>query len=425
MSRHLEIFKELAPIPKCSRHTEAMKSYLMGFLERCGAKIACDAHGNILATLGTPKVCLQAHYDMVCIGDTEHLEVLEEDGFLRAKNSSLGADNCIGISYMLALLESGCEGEYLFTNDEEIGLIGAKALELSIASKLLINLDTEREKDISLGCAGGFDIEALLRPETKKLKGEYNLYELTTVGFQGGHSGFDIHRGIQNAIIEGVREVLAKKLSVLALEGGEKPNSIPCTFKVTVAAKTKPKLSSIFTVKKIGTAKNPKIFTNESLCETILCIHSGVYDYDDRFDVVSKSLNLSIIKQKESLFHFVLMGRANSNEALFAHLESTRILLKKLGFKKIRTTDRYPAWKPEITETTEKIKQLIVAEIHDAEYKVIHAGFECGVLLDKFPGITALSIGPNIHNPHSLREKVEIASSIRIYGVLEKIIKSL
>jgi len=118
------------------------------------------------------------------------------------------------------------------------------------------------------------------------------------------------------------------------------------------------------------------------------------------------------------------MGRANSNEDLEQHLKRTVILLKNLGFKNIKTSDRYPAWKPEINEITEKIKKIVIEEIPEAEYKVIHAGFECGVLLDKFPGVSAVSIGPNIHNPHSLRERVEIASSIRVYGILAKIMDS-
>ena len=205
----LETFHNLCTIPHCSFHTQDMFVYLCTTLKDKGYEVQSDEAKNIYAKKGNPKICLQSHYDMVCVGDsTQHkgVKTIEKDGFLYAQNSSLGADNGIGIACMLT--QNASDIELLFTNDEEVGMIGANALSMGISSHLLLNLDSEDLNEIVLGCAGGADIECsinlkpFLQPIKTLLKNYPYIYHITSRGFNGGYSGINIHKNIENAIVE-------------------------------------------------------------------------------------------------------------------------------------------------------------------------------------------------------------------------------
>ena len=183
-----------------------MRECLADFARSHGCEVSIDEVGNIHAIKGEPKICLQSHYDMVCMGDAPNIKIrYDDDGFMRAHNSSLGADNGIGVAIMMQMLGEFKNIECLFTNDEEVGLIGANGFKGQLISKKLLNLDSEDDNEVIIGCAGGINVFAAMNVRDKhEAQGE--LYEVRVSGDPGGHSGNEIHKDIPNAI-----KILVKK----------------------------------------------------------------------------------------------------------------------------------------------------------------------------------------------------------------------
>lgn len=428
MASPLEIFKEIAKIPKCSKNASQMRDYIVRFGKNLGYECIVDSAQNVLCrTGGAQQVCLQAHYDMVCIGDTQNIELIEKDGFLMAKNSSLGADNCVGAAYMLSLMCERRDLEYLFTADEEIGLIGAKNIEIVINSKYVINTDTENEEDIAIGCAGGYLLEADFVLDFEDLGEERNIYRLKTKNFSGGHSGFDAHKGIKNAIKEcGFFLKSLQNPKIISFDGGEKLNSIPKDVEVVFALdrKLQDYDREMFEIEQIE-AINRKVYANsQKLIDILLALPSGVLGFDEEFSAISDSINLAMIKPFDNRLKLTFMGRANTNLAIQKNLLSMRSMLSLFGFEEIVTVDVYSAWEAEKSEFALSVQKIFKESLGKGEFRSVHAGFECGVLKEKFPWIEVVSIGPNIYNPHSLWERVEIASLERVFEALKKVIDS-
>jgi len=326
---------------------------------------------------------------MVCVG-TRNIEIIEENGWLRAKNSSLGADNGIGVAIMLMFISQKRDFEFLFTNDEEIGLIGASQLDLDLESKYLLNLDSEDE-NIYIGCAGGVDVIVSYPKSLKKVYGTKG--ELIINGLPGGHSGVDIDKNIPNAIVE----LLKRIKNTSFLKGGERRNSIPVS------------------------AKSLEIFEGNEEFEVyddkylhfLKGLPHGVLEFDFKYKVPSISVNFALIDG----FEVVLSARANSNEKL---KEVKEYILSKTKGANVKFEGEYPAWEPEENEFS-----LLLREISGNNLKVIHAGLECAVLKNKFPEIKMASYGPIIENPHSIRERVKIDSIKNVLNVLEKLFERM
>jgi len=221
MREVIEIFKQIVKIPHCSGNTKKLKEFIKNYALNEGFEVFEDDAGNLLAKQKKPILTLQSHMDMVCVGDAPNIEIIEENGWIRAKNSSLGADNGIGIAIMLYLMKKYKNIEYLFTNDEEIGLIGAKHLKLNLNSSYLLNLDSEDDEYLIVGCAGGVDVKIEYPIKKEKIKGV--LGKISIENLPGGHSGIDIDKNIPNAIIE----LLKKVKNISFIKGGERRNSIP------------------------------------------------------------------------------------------------------------------------------------------------------------------------------------------------------
>ena len=392
MGNVLEIFKKLTKIPHCSGNTEKMKEFLIEWIKQCGYEYKVDGAGNVLAYKNAPVLCLQSHYDMVCVGDAPKIEMVEGNGWLKAENSSLGADNGIGVAIMLDLMQKYDDLEFLFTNDEEIGLIGAFNLDLEIKSKYLLNLDSEDE-NIYIGCAGGVDAIVTYPVEYEKFRGY--CAEVQIEKLPGGHSGVDIDKDIPNAITE----LLKRVKNICCIKGGERRNSIPSNAYARMN----------FASKK---GEEIKIIANDYI-EFLKKLPHGVLEYDFEFQVVSKSVNFAMIENET----VILSLRANSNEKL---KEVKEYIKEKCTGAEIVFEGEYPAWKPEITKLAEILKSIM-----NSEFKVIHAGLECAVLKDKYPNVHMASIGPVIENPHSVNEKVNIESVNKIYNVVNELIGML
>ena len=385
----LRIFEKLTKIPHCSGNTKEMRDFIVSWAENFGYEVKTDKVGNILASLGN-KLCLQSHYDMVCVGSAPNIEVIKEDDWLKAKNSSLGADNGIGVAIMLYFISKKYPLEFLFTNDEEIGLIGAFNLELNIKSPYLLNLDSEDE-NIYIGCAGGVDCKITYPKLIKKVYGTKG--EIKIGSLPGGHSGIDIDKNIPNAIIE----LLKRVQNTAFLRGGERRNSIPV---------------SAVSYEVFDGSEEIEVYDDKYI-HFLKELPHGVLEFDFKYKIPSKSVNFALLNG----FNAVLSARANSNEKL---KEIKEYILSKTKGAEVEFEGEYPAWEAEENEFSQMLK-----EITKSEFKVIHAGLECAVLKKKFPEVKMASYGPLIENPHSVRERVKISSVKKVLENLEQIIRRI
>ena len=386
----IDIFKKITQIPHCSSNTKKLQEFIEDYAKNMGFMVFKDSYGNILAYKKTPKLALQSHIDMVCVGDSK-IEIIEENGWLKAKNSSLGADNGIGVAMMLFFMQKYDDIEYLFTNDEEIGLIGAKHLTFKISSPYLLNLDSEDDREIIIGCAGGVDAKIKYPLKKEKIKG--SLGNVSVTGLAGGHSGVDIHKNIPNAIIE----LLYKVESLAYIKGGERRNSIP---------------ANAYAKEVFEGNEEIEIYDNEYL-KFLRKLPHGVLEYDFEFKIPSKSINFALIDENE----IILSARANTNEKLS---EIKEYILSKTFGCEVEFEDEYPAWRPEKSELAIKLQEITKAKLN-----VIHAGLECAILKNKFPNVSMASYGPKIENPHSIRERVKIDSIKKVVKSVDELLQSV
>ena len=315
--RFLGYFEQICSIPHCSYQAQKLGEFLLEFSKSRGFDTKIDENFNIHAIKGKPKICLQAHYDMVCVGEAPKIE-LENDGeFLSAKNSTLGADNGIGLAIIMDIMDEAQDLEVLFTSDEEVGLIGANAFAGEICAPALLNLDSEDDSEVIIGCAGGLLAEfrrefepcelglgELFSPEfepcelglgelfsssvskhfgTGLLSNESshstsaknctqnssnlnaNYYELSCDGLEGGHSGMQIAKNIPNAIKELAHFAKNHGANILAMSGGDRDNAIPTWAKALVSASSKLESKGLVKAKKLDLLGAKELFTK--LCD--------------------------------------------------------------------------------------------------------------------------------------------------------------
>ncbi len=494
----LDIFYHLTTIPHGSKNTNEMANFIEIFAKEHGYEVRLDSVGNILAfkTNTQPKVCYQSHYDMVCVGVAEQklaLNLIKEkkvkngitQTWLKAKDSSLGADNGVGVAIMLYFIKKNVDAEFLFTNDEEIGMIGAKGLEIPIKSNIIINLDSEVLGEITIGCAGGFDLLYKNEFETTDILPNWYYYTLQSKNFAGGHSGLDINNSEfkhQNAILESIKflhDIIKQNkdsisIDIINWQGGEKRNSIPMNSKIVFACKEKiiAQSNNFFTINELKELPNELLDkTNEIFLQTpkgvdfsifyslLTNIKIGVIDTED--SNVQNSLNLSNISFANGKLSLAFMGRANTHALLSSNLDNLKCYLsKRLESQKqdkasIEVNEYYSPWEKQSTDSYDELQSFLTNAIknkdilkqetqnfnnilymmYESMYDVVdkfnikpkivelHAGLECGILLSKLnqlgsKDIVALSIGPSIRSPHSIREEVWIESAGAVVQIL-------
>ncbi|HED7866640.1 TPA: M20/M25/M40 family metallo-hydrolase [Campylobacter coli] len=419
MQNVIENFKNLCKIPHCSYQTEQMKEFLSSYAKDKGFKVSIDKAGNIHAIKGNPKICLQSHYDMVCMGEAPKVEVYEENGFLRAKNSSLGADNGIGIAIMMSAMAEFENLECLFTNDEEVGLMGVNSLEHTLSSKMLLNLDHESDDEIMIGCAGGVDIEAELSFSTLKARGK--IYELQAQNFKGGHSGINIVRNEKNSIKEMAQFIKENKGKIISFEGGERINSIPKHAKALVHFENEVKGNGWIKCEFKEEGEFEICDQNEKLLNTINAFAHGVRAYDEHLSIVQTSINLATLKMENQQIKFTLFARSNILDGLKQIEFETMEFFKAFGYK-VRSFNFYPPWEGKANALSDKVLKALKKVSPKARVSAIHAGLECGII-EKKQKLLCASIGPNIHNPHSTDEHCEITSVEKISRVVFEVLK--
>ena len=300
--RFLGYFEQICSIPHCSYQAQKLGEFLLEFSKSRGFDTKIDESFNIHAIKGKPKICLQAHYDMVCVGEAPKIE-LENDGeFLSAKNSTLGADNGIGLAIIMDIMDEAQDLEVLFTSDEEVGLIGANAFAGEICAPALLNLDSEDDSEVIIGCAGALLAEfrrefepcelglgelfsssvsehlstGLLSNESSHSTSaenstqnnsnlNANYYELSCEGLEGGHSGMQIAKNIPNAIKELAHFAKNHGANILAMSGGDRDNAIPTWAKALVSASSKLQSKGLVKAKKLDLLGAKELFAK--LCD--------------------------------------------------------------------------------------------------------------------------------------------------------------
>jgi dipeptidase D len=469
-----DIFAKICSIPHPSYHEEALAKHIVEWAQKKGIHAERDEVGNILlrkpATKGMENrkaVALQAHLDMVPQknNDTVHdftkdpIQPFIEDGWVKARGTTLGADNGIGLASALAVLadESVEHGplEVLLTMTEETGMAGAFGLQPNwLQSEILINTDSETEGEIYMGCAGGIDFTATLPLSREAVPAGFTTLKLTLKGLKGGHSGADIHLGLGNASKLLVR-FLSEHADTLGLRlldftGGTLRNAIPREAIATLAiaadkadalkaaaqeflATIQFELSAV--EKKIAfvveaAESTAKALSKDSQGKFIALLNAtpnGVIRMsDDVKGVVETSLNVGVVTMKDDEVAINSLIRSlidSGKEYVVSMLNS----LSELAGAKSLAKGSYPGWKPEPSSPV----MTLVRETYETLFSktpnimVIHAGLECGLFKKPYPDMDMVSIGPTITGPHSPDEQVEIASVELYWKLLTALLKAI
>ncbi|HEC81057.1 MAG TPA: aminoacyl-histidine dipeptidase [Thermoplasmatales archaeon] len=467
-------FDEIRKIPRCSKHEEKIREYILDFAEKQGLKTKTDKTGNILvekpATKGMenkPIVVLQGHMDMVCEKNKEVEHDFSKDPIklkidgdkLKADGTTLGADNGVGVAIALAILEDKNlkHGpiEALFTVDEETGLTGAFALESDfLKGRVLLNLDSEDFGVITVGCAGGGDSIITLPVKKQKIENNVEFLTLKVSGLKGGHSGVDIHEQRGNAI-KLLSRILWKakqrcNLYLADVTGGDKHNAIPREATALVAVKKNDEeefekivnsegkniLEEIkpidpgFKVEVEKADERDATFdkkSTETLINLLYALPHGVLAMS--FDIpglVETSTNLAKVRVEGEKVSIAMSSRSSIKSALQATRDRIHAIAS-LAEAEVEEKSAYPGWKPNMNSKLLALAKKVFKDMFNEEAKVeaIHAGLETGIIGEKFPGMDMISIGPTIKHPHSPDEYVEISTVEKFYKYVLKILESL
>lgn len=414
----LEIFEKIAKdIPRCSKNKEPMRDFIVSWAKNAGYTVQTDDMDNILCQKNKPRICLQSHYDMVCVGDVNPIKPIIKDGWMSAENSSLGADNGIGVAMMLAFMEHFVDVEFLFTSDEEIGLIGAKNMGLRISSNKVLNLDSEEEGAIYVACAGGIDISATREYETASVDGDF--YEISLKNLPGGHSGVGIDKKIPNAVIELAKALKSKKALIASFCGGEKRNSIPANASAIACLRDIDGLDE-FEIKPCD--KKNIIDKSAEFLEMISAAPNGVFEMDFELGIPESSANLGLISLGNGKCALTYSLRSMKLREMNNYEEELGSYLSKFGYT-VSKNDFYEPWEWSADEFCIFVKSIYKKYFLNANFKAIHAGLECAALKKHFRDASFASVGPNIEYPHSLKERVEIESVNKTYEAIFEILR--
>ena len=467
--RIFKYFKEICAIPHGSGNMNAIADYCVDFARKHCLKVLRDKADNVIiykdATKGYEKeetVILQGHLDMVCQKDEGVVIDFEKDGldvytdgdYIKAKGTTLGADNGIAVAMILTLLESDTYEhpalEAVFTTDEEVGMIGAMQLDFSaLKGTRMINIDSEDENILTVSCAGGSDFEMRLPLNRHEVKG--TALKLVVRGLQGGHSGVEIDKGRVNANVLMARILnFANKtsdFSLVSADGGDKANAIPAYSQVSVvsdkgedlAVKLKEYAEVIreeikfrepdfeFDVEIEGKGAFDAISSEQKdkIIFALLCAPGGVEEMSVEIEnLVETSLNLGILKtgDKELLMHFAL--RSNKTSALM-FLESKLEVFAGMCSFAVKKFGHYPPWEFKSDSVLQKKYKDVYKAKTGREIKVeaIHAGLECGVFASAISGLDCISVGPQMYDIHTPRERVSMSSVKEVFGIILEVLK--
>jgi dipeptidase D len=474
----LYYFSEISKIPRGSGNEKAISDYLLSFAKEHQLECTQDMANNIImikdATPGyeeEPAIILQGHMDMVCEKQKDNSHDFLKDGiklavdgdYIHAIGTTLGADNGIAVAYIMAMLSDTTlehpRLEAIITTDEEVGMNGAIALDLSnLQGKYLINLDSEEEDCILTSCAGGMRTNCTLPIQRVSGFGKRVLISLS--GMYGGHSGTDIDKNRANAskLLGRLLFELREKdtFGLITMQGGFKDNVIPreASAELFLPGEEEKELEEAFlhikdNITKLMAGLKQEMAASEPLLsfdiedmgnDTYQVLHpvsfekmlfmlinmpNGIQVMSSHIPgFVESSLNLGCLKVEEDTVTFI--DAIRSSIYSYKHFMSNQLkyLINFLGGE-CEEYAEYPSWEYQPNSRLREHYKRIYREHTGKEMRVeaIHAGLECGVISDKLPGIDAISIGPDLFNVHTIEEKMSISSAIRVYQILEKVVK--
>ena len=467
-------FADLNAVPRPSKKEERVIAFMKDFGKSLGLETIEDKVGNVIikkpATKGMEDrkpIVMQSHLDMVHQKnndtkfdfDTQGIEMYVDGDWVRAKGTTLGADNGLGVATIMAILESKDIAhpaiEALFTIDEETGMTGAMGLEGGLLNgEILLNLDTEEDDEIGVGCAGGIDVTATRSYEVEETPEFKTGFKITVKGLNGGHSGMDIHKGLGNAnkimnrlLFDGFENF---GLRISEIDGGSLRNAIPRESNAIVAIdaiheaafisemndlaneikaelKTmEPKLT--IEVSKIETpAAIMDLGVQEGLTRAIYAACNGVYRMSaDIPDLVETSNNIARVIVKDGEVKIGCLTRSSVESSKFDLANMLRATFELTGCE-VEFSGDYPGWTPNMDSAILKVMSKLYKDMNGKEAHVAacHAGLECGILGTNYPKMDMISFGPNIKGAHSPDERAQISSAQKYWKFVLEILKNI
>ncbi len=467
--RVFHYFEQLSAIPRGSENMNEISLYCLEFAKKHSLKAVRDSSNNVIiykeASVGyenSDTVILQGHLDMVCQAEEGYdidflkdgLDIYAEGDFVKARGTSLGADNGIAVAIILSILESDSLAhppiEAVFTTDEEIGMFGAFGLDMSVLKgRRMINLDSEEDDTITVSCAGGSDFRVTV-PYKRETVGGTEI-TVTLKGLKGGHSGVEINAGRVNANILAGRllNYLNKKVdfSIIAINGGDKGNAITLANKIAVCTDNAEEFKNIaegyLEIIKGEIAEREPDFTydisigengehsaivnsvKDNLIFALSCVPNGVIEMSAEIvGLVETSLNLGILSTQEDkiILHHTL--RSNKKSAM-QYLEDRMAALYSAIPCTVENFGHYPPWEYNPNSTLRELYREVYKNQIGKEPKIeaIHAGLECGIFASAIEGLDCIAIGPSIYDVHTSNEKLSISSTERIYNLITELLE--
>ncbi len=467
-------FADLNAVPRPSKKEERVIEFAVNFGKKLGLETITDKVGNVIirkpATVGMEDrkmVVLQGHLDMVHQKnsdtifdfDKEGIKMFVDGDWVKAKGTTLGADNGLGVAAIMAILSSKeiphPAIEALFTIDEETGMTGAIGLEGGVLKgQILLNLDTEEDDEIGMGCAGGVDVTATRTYTEENTPNNTTAFSIAVTGLNGGHSGMDIIKGLGNAnkimnriLFDGFVNF---GLRISEINGGSLRNAIPRESFSSVVIDTISKEPFLFesnqlikTIKEefltlepnlsieIKEISSPKKVMNlgvqEGFIKSIYAALNGVYRMSpDVEGLVETSNNIARIILKEGSIKIGCLTRSSSESNKLDLANSLRSVFELAGFN-VDFSGSYPGWQPNVNSEIVNLVANLYENLHNEKANVAacHAGLECGILGQNYPNIDMVSFGPNIKGAHSPDERAQISSTLKFWKFLKEILKNI
>jgi len=468
-------FAEISRIPRGSKNEAAVSKHVLDAAKKLGLQAKADKLGNVVVRkppsagrLNVRSVALQGHLDMVCEKnkDTVHdflkdpIEIVRKGNVLMANGTTLGADNGIAVATSLAIMEDRSlehgPVELLFTVDEETGLTGAHNLSADfLESRTLLNLDSEQEGALYVGCSGGRDTIGTWKVRFDEATGSMTPVQVRVSGLKGGHSGLDIDKGRGNAIKIMNRALLALEAVGARLaffDGGNKHNAIPreCETVLWIPSKqvaeagkmvddvnatVKSELAGVepdlrVALARMNSRKKCKVLRRSEqvrLLKTIAALPHGVIKMSaDIPGLVETSTNVAVIKTAKDAIKIATSQRSSVASEINDLSRSVSSIFE-LGGARVEHADAYPGWKPDLASPILGVAKSAFRALYgkDPEVKAIHAGLECGIIGERIPGMDMVSLGPTLEAVHSPDEKIFIDTVERFWNFLLEILKGV
>lgn len=469
-----ENFLKIAAVPRPSKKEEKIRAFMLDFGHSLGLETTSDAVGNVIikkpATAGMEDrktIVLQSHIDMVCQKnndvdfdfDTQGIQTyIEDNKFVKAKGTTLGADNGIGVAAIMSVLAAQDIPhpaiEALFTIDEETGMTGAIGLDEKILSgEILLNLDTEDDDELTISCAGGLDVTASKSYAITTLSGDYSSVQVSLKGLIGGHSGGDIQLGRGNSnklLARFLMEALSFDAHLASMQSGSLRNAIPREGNFIISLpkakladllaafeqlKTdilneylpiEPKLS--IDIQEVNLVADVASMTEtKNLTYAVLAAYNGVYRMSPEMQGVTEtSNNVACVSVADGNMKILCLSRSAIESGKKNITVSLRACFELAGFE-VEFSGGYPGWRPNVNSAILDIMNPLYEEMFGAAPKIIatHGGLECGIIGGHYPKMDMISFGPNITGPHSPDERVEIASVQKFWKYFLEVLKRI